>query len=207
MGEQLRQQGYWGAFGLDFLLDQDSGTLYLGEMNPRITGASPLTNQAARDQNQPPLLLFHLLEWRGIDFSFDVDEFNQRWIEARPAPNWSQLIIDNIRDESETLNTVPVSGIWQMQPDGEPRFLRQSFSAQAAADESEAFFMRTIDRGNMTVKGLCVGRLTLRGRVIDDDYRLTARAAAWIRGFRQIFDSAAEPTEKPTQRPANPAME
>jgi len=100
MGEQLREQGYWGAFGLDFLLDQDSGTLYLGEMNPRITGASPLTNQAAHDRNQPPLLLFHLLEWLGIDFSFDIDGYNQRWIEAARvstagAPGWSQLIIDN----------------------------------------------------------------------------------------------------------------
>jgi len=58
MGEQLRQEGYWGCFGLDFLLDQDSGTLYLGEMNPRITGATPLTNQAALDRDQPPSCSF-----------------------------------------------------------------------------------------------------------------------------------------------------
>ena len=163
MGEQLRQEGYWGVFGLDFLLDQDSGELYLGEMNPRITGATPLTNLAAHNQNQPPLLLFHLLEWLGIDFSFDIDEFNQRWIEAAPAPKWSQLIIDNIRDEPETPARVPLSGIWQMQPDGEPRFSRQAFRLQAIADESEALFMRTIDAGHTTVKGSCVGRLTLRG--------------------------------------------
>ena len=85
MGEQLRQEGYWGCFGLDLLLDQDSGTLYLGEMNPRITGATPLTNQAARDQHQPPLLLFHLLEWLGVDFSLDIEQFNQHWIEAAPT--------------------------------------------------------------------------------------------------------------------------
>lgn len=191
MGEQLRQEGYWGSFGLDFLLDQDSGALYLGEMNPRITGASPLTNQAAREQKQPPLLLFHLLEWLGIDFSFDIDEYNQRWVEAGQGPNWSQLIIDNVRDEAETLTRVPPSGIWQMQPDGEPRFLRQAFNTRAVADESEGLFMRTIDAGQMTVQGGCAGRLTLRGRVMDDDYRLTPRSARWISGFRQIFDSAA----------------
>ena len=192
MGEQLREEGYWGSFGLDFLLDQDSGALYLGEMNPRITGASPLTNQAARDQHQPPLLLFHLLEWLGIDFAFDIDEYNERWIEAGPAPNWSQLIIDNIRDEPAIMNKVPLSGIWQMQPDGELRFLRQAFSSEAVADESEALFMRTVDAGHMTVKGWCVGRLTLRGRLIDDDYCLTARTSAWIRGFREIFTTAAK---------------
>jgi hypothetical protein len=208
MGEQLRREGYWGVFGLDFLLDQDSGTLYLGEMNPRITGATPLTNLAARDRKQPPLLLFHLLEWLGIDFSFDIDEFNRRWIEqswidAAPVPNWSQLIIDNISDEPATVTSVPLSGVWQMQPDGELRFSRQAFNLHAAADESEAFFMRTIEAGHTTVKGWCVGRLTVRGRLIDDDYRLSARAAAWIRGFRQIFDSAAKEPQ-----PANPsAME
>ena len=188
MGEQLREEGYWGVFGLDFLLDQDSGELYLGEMNPRITGATPLTNLAAHDQNQPPLLLFHLLEWLGIDFAFDIDEYNRRWIEAGTIGNWSQLIIDNIGDESKTMTSVPPSGIWQMQPDSELRFSRQAFNMQAVADESEALFMRTIDAGQMTVKGWCVGRLTLRGRLISDDYRLTARTAAWIRGFRQIFD-------------------
>jgi D-alanine-D-alanine ligase-like ATP-grasp enzyme len=192
MGEQLREEGYWGVFGLDFLLDQDSGELYLGEMNPRVTGATPLTNLAAHDQNQPPLLLFHLLEWLGIDFSFDIDEYNRRWIEAGPGPNWSQLIIDNISDEPKTMTSVPLSGVWQMQPDGELRFSRPAFSMQAVADESEALFMRTIDAGHLTAKGWCVGRLALRGRLISDDYRLTARTARWIRGFRQIFDSAAK---------------
>jgi D-alanine-D-alanine ligase-like ATP-grasp enzyme len=192
MGEQLREEGYWGSFGLDFLLDQDSGALYLGEMNPRITGASPLANLAAHDQHQPPLLLFHLLEWLGLDFSFDIDEYNQRRIDAAPAPNWSQLIIDNISDESKTMTTVPLSGIWQLQPDGGPCFSRQALNMQAITDESEALFMRTIDAGQTTVKGGCVGRLTLRGRLIDDDYRLTPRTARWIRGFRQIFDSAVK---------------
>jgi D-alanine-D-alanine ligase-like ATP-grasp enzyme len=202
MGEQLRQEGYWGYFGLDFLLDQDSGELYLGEMNPRITGATPLTNLAAHDQNQPPLLLFHLLEWLGIDFSFDIEEFNQRWIEAAPAPAWSQLIIDNIRDEPETLFRVPPSGIWHMRPDGELRFARRAFNLQAVANESEAFFMRTIDAGDTTVEGWCVGRFVLRGRLIDDDYRLTARSAAWIRGFRQMFECGANRGLQPANSPA-----
>jgi hypothetical protein len=195
MGEQLRQEGYWGVFGLDFLLDQDTGTLYLGEMNPRITGATPLTNQAILDQHQPPLLLFHLMEWMGVEFSIDVDAFNQRWLDSTPAANWSQVIMEHISDGPATMAEVPRSGVWHMQPDGEVRFARHAFQIQAAADECEAFFMRTVDAGHTAVKGSCVGRLGLRHRLMDDDYRLTARAAAWIRGFRQIFDSCAPVTE------------
>ena len=39
--------GYRGYFDLDFLIDQDSGDVYLGELNPRVCGASPMTNHAA----------------------------------------------------------------------------------------------------------------------------------------------------------------
>ena len=197
MGEQLRREGYWGVFGLDFLLDQDYGTLFLGEMNPRITGATPLTNQAALERHQPPLLLFHLLEHLGIDFSFDIEQFNQLWVEVGPVADWSQLIIEHIRHESETLVQVPLSGVWRMDPHGEqhgePEFLHPAFQTHAPVDESEAFFMRTIDAGRTASQGRCLGRLTMRNRLMDDDYRLTARAAAWIRGFRQIFDSSAKP--------------
>src|SRR5882724_753618 len=62
LGEQLRCTGYRGCFGLDFLIDVETGALYLGEMNPRITGATPMTSLAAADAGTVPLLLFHLLE-------------------------------------------------------------------------------------------------------------------------------------------------
>ena len=39
-GNQLLAEGYRGYFDLDFLIDTDSGEVYLGELNPRICGAS-----------------------------------------------------------------------------------------------------------------------------------------------------------------------
>ena len=46
-GEQLRKEGYRGYFELDFLIEEKTGEIYLGELNPRITGASSMTNHAA----------------------------------------------------------------------------------------------------------------------------------------------------------------
>ncbi|MFN7919453.1 MAG: hypothetical protein U0Q16_05110 [Bryobacteraceae bacterium] len=197
LGNQLRQEGYWGYFGLDFLLDQDDGTLYLGEMNPRFTGATPLSNLAALEANQPPLALFHLLEWMGIDFSIDVDQFNHRWIEAGSTVDWSQLIIEHTGDRPEMVTDVPQSGVWRMHEDGELSFARSVFQFRAAGG-AEAFFVRTIDAGHTAHRGSSIGRLCVRGRLMDDDYRLTARAHAWIRGFRQQFRAstrAAAPGE------------
>ena len=52
MGERLRKEGYRGYFELDFLLDEDTGKLYLGEVNPRITGAPP-DPEAVRTSGTP----------------------------------------------------------------------------------------------------------------------------------------------------------
>jgi hypothetical protein len=187
IGEQLRQQGYWGCFGLDFLIDQDSGALYLGELNPRITGVTPLTMQTALDQQELPLLLFHLLEWMGVEYAFDVEQFNRRWVAAEQTTSWSQLVIEHLGDEPATLTSALPAGVWRMQPDGRLLFSRTAFDPRAVADESEAFFLRTLDPGHTAYRGSSVGRLITHGRLLTDDYQLTERARAWISGFRKLF--------------------
>lgn len=189
MGEQLRHEGFWGCFNLDLLLDEDTGALYLGEMNPRITGASPLTNWSALDQGEPPLLLFHLLEWLGVRYSVNIEAFNQRWVADEETTQWGQLIVESLNEDSTVLTHVPRSGIYEMQPDGTVCFSRLASQPMAIADESEAFLLRTIDAGYTAVRGGSIGRLALRGRVITDDYQLTDRAKAWIKGVRALFTS------------------
>ena len=54
-----------------------SGEVYLGELNPRISGASSITNVTAGAYADIPLFLFHLLEFMGFDYNVDVDEINE----------------------------------------------------------------------------------------------------------------------------------
>jgi hypothetical protein len=63
MGEALRKVGYKGYFQPDFLIDRGTNTLYLGEMNLRFSGFTPLVNNAPMAQRDIPLLLLHLAEW------------------------------------------------------------------------------------------------------------------------------------------------
>jgi biotin carboxylase len=81
LGDRLRQEGYKGFFEVDVLIDLDSEEVYLGELNPRISGASSMTNVAAGAYADLPLFLFHLLEFMGVDYTVDVDEINERWRE------------------------------------------------------------------------------------------------------------------------------
>lgn len=187
IGEQLRQAGYWGVFGLDLLIDQDNGALYLGELNPRITGVTPLTSQTAMDRGEVPLLLYHLLEWLGVAYTLDVEQFNRRWVDAEETTSWSQLIIEHTAAAAEIMTQAPASGLWRMQSDGTLRFVRPAYQPDTVADESEAFFLRTFDLGDTAARGQSLGRLIVRGRLLSDDHQLTERAKAWISGFRALF--------------------
>jgi D-alanine-D-alanine ligase-like ATP-grasp enzyme len=193
IGAHLRQAGYWGYFGLDFLLDQDTGVLYLGELNPRITGTTSFTSQAAMDQDEVPLLLFHLLEWLGVEYAVDVAQFNQRWVKAEQTTSWSQMILEHTAETIEMVTQVPPSGIWRMAVDGTVQFVRPAFHLPALTNAAEALFIRTIDAGHTPARGDGIGRLVTRGRLMTDDYQLTERARAWIRGLRAHFATLVSP--------------
>ena len=93
MGERLRREGYRGYFELDFLADAESGEMYLGELNPRVTGASSITNVTAVAYGDMPLFLFHLLEFMDVDYEIDVDELNERWAHPGNIDDWTQFIL------------------------------------------------------------------------------------------------------------------
>ena len=187
LGEQLQQTDYRGCFGLDFLLDQDTGALYLGEMNPRITGASPMTSQAMLDAQSVPLLLFHLLEWFGADYELDVAAFNQQWLRAEFLQSWSQMILEQTSETPCVVTAAPPTGLWRMQADGKLQFVRNAFSPHEITNENEALFLRTVNIGQSQNKGASLGRVVLQGRLLTDEYQLNERAQTWIRGFKAHF--------------------
>ena len=61
----------------------DPGEMYLGELNPRVTGASSMTNVTAVAYGDMPLFLFHLLEFMDVDYEIDVDDLNAGWAQPR----------------------------------------------------------------------------------------------------------------------------
>ncbi|MFT7591201.1 MAG: biotin carboxylase, partial [bacterium] len=90
-GDQLRKEGYKGYFELDFLIDQDNGEIYLGELNPRVTGASSITNHAVFALADAPLFIFHILEWMNVEYKLNVNAINSRWAKQENIDSWSQL--------------------------------------------------------------------------------------------------------------------
>lgn len=203
MGEQLRGEGYRGYFELDFLVDSATGEMYLGELNPRVTGASSMTNVNAVAYGDMPLFLFHLLEFMDVEYEIDVGELNDRWAEDRHVDAWSQFILKDVDRVTELITAAPTTGVWRLRDHGGIEFVRRETDWHDVADESEAFYLRIATAGGYRYPGADLGILVTRGRLQTDDHELTDRAKAWISGIKGQFTSvpAATAGDLPQQEP------
>ena len=201
-GEQLRKEGYRGYFELDFLIEKKTGELYLGELNPRITGASSMTNHAAFAHADAPLFLFHLLEFSRKKFKLDVDELNQRWADPDMIDSWSQMVIKHTDDSVDILTHAPETGIYKMLEDGRVVFDRFDYHRRAVESENEAFFLRILKPGEFRYEGADLGILVTRGRSMTKGFQLNERAKKWIHGIKSSFSAKPLPTARALSEPA-----
>jgi hypothetical protein len=199
-GNQLRKEGYRGYFELDFLIDLKGRDLYLGELNPRITGASSMTNHAAFAHADAPLFLFHLLEFSGMKFDLDIEALNARWSNSDNIDAWSQMVIKHTKDSVDILTQAPETGIWRLLPDGSIDYDRFDYHRRAVESEAEAFFLRIMKPGDIRYEGADLGILVTRGRSMTDSFKLNARAKAWINAIKSQFKARPIPTAVPLTR-------
>ncbi len=185
-GEQLRKEGYRGYFDLDFLIDKKTGEIWLGELNPRITGASSMTNHAAFAHADAPLFMFHLLEMSGVDFDLDVHELNARWSDPDNIDSWSQLVIKHTEETVDVVESAPETGIYKLTDEGMV-FNRFDYHRRAVEDEDECFFMRIAGPGDVRYEGADLGILITRGRLMTKGFRLNKRAEHWIEGVKSQY--------------------
>jgi len=162
LGDRLAAEGYVGFFEVDFLVDTGTGDLYLGELNPRISGISSMTNVTAGAYADMPLFLFHLLEYLDVDYEVDIGEINER---AR----------------------TPRTGIYRLTEDARVTFRSWGNDWHGITSESQAFYLRILAPGDYRYPGADLGALVTRGRLQTDDNQLEDRCKRWISGIRAQF--------------------
>jgi biotin carboxylase len=192
LGARLAKEGYRGFFEVDYLVDADSGDIYLGELNPRVSGLSPITHVTLGAYSDVPLFLFHLLEYLDVDYEIDVDEINKRWGRMAAEDVWSQLIVKETVDQVEQLTATPETGIWQLNGEKLSR-LRPANDWHALLSEDEAFYLRVASPGEYRYKGADLGVLVTRGRMQTDDFQLTDRCRRWLKALRAEFAGVPAP--------------
>ena len=181
-GDQLLKEGYRGYFDIDILVDQDDA-VYLGELNPRICGASPVTNHAAFAHADVPLFLFHLLEFSDAEFDLDVATLNDRWSDPRYIDSWSAMVLKSTSPVVEPVVTAPQSGIYGLDEQGGVVYRFFDYRRSAVETERDGFFLRIAGPGDWRYEGADLGILITRGRLMTDDGQLSDRAEQWRSGL------------------------
>jgi biotin carboxylase len=188
LGDRLAVEGYRGFLEIDYLADIDTGELYLGELNPRVSGVTSMTNVTAGAYADIPLFLFHLLEYLDVEYEVDVDEINARWAKASSVDVWSQLILKETRDRTEQLTQAPKTGIWRLDDvTGRVSLCRWGNDWHSLHDEAEAFYLRVLGPGDYRYPGADLGVLVTRSRMQTEDNQLTERAHRWIDSIQEHF--------------------
>ena len=193
LGDRLYKEGYKGVFCMDFLLDSDDGTPYLGEVNPRISGASPMTNLLTSHYGGVPLFLFHLLEYLDVDYDIDLRRIQNRWNEY---DYWSQLVLKQTEDKVRQLTHAPKTGVWRMDKYGGIKFDRHDLDWTNVIDNDEAFYLQVYKEGDYTYKGADLGIIVSRGRMQTEKRELRERAKMWTSAINAEFHGI-EPQKVP----------
>ncbi len=178
------------------LMDLDTGAVYLGELNPRISGASSMTNVTAGAYADVPLFLFHLLEFMDVDYTVDVQEINDRWRALAAVDVWSQLIMKEPGDEVERILAAPRTGAWRLADSGALTFEHVTNDWHEITTEDDAFFMRVYGPGDFKFHGADLGILVTKGRMQTPE-GLTERCRRYIDGIRAQYQSEPLPQAPP----------
>jgi biotin carboxylase len=194
LGDRLAKEGYLGFLEIDVLIDLNTDEVYLGELNPRISGASSMTNVTAGAYADVPLFLFHLLEFMDVDYTIDIEEINERWRELAAVDVWAQLIMKEPADSVERILEAPRTGTYHLDEDGRLSFAGLTNDWHDVTHEDEAFFLRVYGPGDFRFKGADLGVLVTKGRMQSAD-GLTKASRAYIDGIRSQYIS--EPLPEP----------
>lgn len=201
MGEGLRKRGYRGFFEVDVLVDLDTDDVWLGELNPRISGASAITNVTAGAYADVPLFLFHLLEYLDVEFDLDVDEINERWEELSGADEWSQMVIKETADITEYITHSPLTGQYYLDQYGTLTYKRAALDWHPLQNGNEVFFLRIFGAGEYRWKGADLGVLVTKNPLqtkAGGPNALSIRAKHFIDSIRAMYAGVPVAVEDPS---------
>jgi D-alanine-D-alanine ligase-like ATP-grasp enzyme len=202
LGDRLAKEGYRGFFEVDVLLDTDTGDVYLGELNPRVSGASAITNVTAGAYADVPLFAFHLLEYSGIDFEVDVDEINRRWEELASEDEWSHMVIKHTSSSVERIDSAPRTGRYVLDHYGNLVYSHGDLDWHLLTSESEAFYLRIYKEGDYRWKGADLGILVTKAHLEASHGGLTLHAKYLIDAIRGMYEVTPVDGEEPAPKPA-----
>lgn len=189
IGDALYQRGYRGTFELDYLIDRETGNVYLGELNSRITGITAMSNMSKFSTQQVPIFLLHLLEFDPhVDLCIDPENFNNKLLWEGATGVSSQVILKYTDEPLKIVTAAPVSGVYRLSSDGKLTIKHAGYRRPAASEENEAYILRIMDVGEYAYKGGDLAIMFLNQVIGDKQASLNSVGEAWVGALKECFE-------------------
>lgn len=133
IGNWLRQHGFRGLFGVDFVADESG--VYPVEVNPRFQGSTHVLTQTQVMRDQVPLALAHVLEFLKDDERVPFGQLPSWWGESEPL-NGAQMILHSKESIPRVVRGMLGPGIYTLGDDA-VAFRREGLSLIDCQDEEE----------------------------------------------------------------------
>lgn len=132
-GGYLQKKGYKGIFGIDLIVEEETGKVYPCECNPRFTGAFPVYSMIQLRQGEIPFDVFHLLELLGVDYQLDFEAVQKSYWQKKEG---AHIILNNKAEDWVEVGGEIKSGVFRLK-NGDLEFVRDGFSLLDIKDKEE----------------------------------------------------------------------
>ncbi|MBT4838320.1 MAG: biotin carboxylase [Methylococcales bacterium] len=201
-GDALYERGYRGYFEVDYLIDaadRNNLQVYLGELNPRVTGISALTNMSSFCNQVMPLYLFHLLEYSDVNLTLDPTEFNHQ-VKTFNHSAFGQLIFKYLSDELKIITEIPKTGVYKIE-NQQLNFIRYADNARNLADD-EIYILRIMKQDEYVYKSADI-LILFANQLLQDEHNKLTRAAETLIAtvnqavkYRELTDEEFQLTQR-----------
>lgn len=160
VGKEMGRRGYLGYFGLDFLVEKETGKIYLSENNARLTASAPFYSKLEIGAGRMPLLAHHILTF--------LDKDKKKYCQAVKLFG-SEVVMRNDRNKPVLVKGNSKPGIYQFKA-GKLKFVRESYDIEGIKNKRE-FFLTAVANNRIVSPETEIVRMNTFQEVLDENGR------------------------------------
>ncbi|MBU4338302.1 ATP-grasp domain-containing protein [Patescibacteria group bacterium] len=173
IGQYLKDKGYKGIFGLDFIISEKNDDVYLIEINPRFVASIPFYTKLEIKNSALPLLALHFLDFLEIEYEISSSA-KELFDKNTLAIFGSQLVLRNKERKICAPSEEARSGVYRLK-NGKLDFLRPGYSPMDLKTPNE-FIILAAAKGRMIKPENEAARIESLASFVSCEHHLTADA-------------------------------
>lgn len=177
IGKFMADKGYKGFFGLDFLLEEKTGKIFLSENNARLTASSAFYTKLELEKNIFPLLGYHVLSFLNKDIRCSEGDLSEQ-----PEVEGSEITGRNTNSFIVLAENSIKPGIY----DEGLNFKNESYSL-TSNDEND-LFIDSVEKGRKVNPEIEIFRINTKQEVCDEKGNLNDKFLVLVEKIRQRLD-------------------